>query len=128
VHVLKRTAVLGAIVTSSFVAAALASATPAQASTANGCTYPRVCFYKTGTDWDNNHPTAAYQDYGDQPLTTTAQGSYYVYNTRNDDRAIITYKTGAGTTHTLCVNPNHGTDIGDYGFATRINIQTTASC
>ena len=125
---LKRTAVLGALLTSSFVAAALASASPAQATTANGCTYPRVCFYKTSTDWDNNHPTAAYQDYGDQALTTTARGSYYVYNTRNDDRAIITYTTGSGATRTKCVNPNRAAAIGEDGFATRINIQTTASC
>jgi hypothetical protein len=128
VNVVKRTVVLGTLFASSLVAAVVASAAPAQADSANGCNYPRVCFYKTSTNWDNNAPTAAYQDFGDQPLTAAARGSYYVYNTRNNDRAIITYTTGGGSTRTLCVNPNRGRVVGDYGYATRINIQDTASC
>lgn len=123
---LKRIAVSAVVVASALVAAVFASAVPAQATSANGCTYPRVCFYKTSTNWENNDPTAAYQDItsGYQTLGSNSAGSYYVYNTRNDDVAYIRFSGGA----VRCILPNHGIAAGEDGYANGIRISSSSTC
>lgn len=115
-----------AIVVASALIAVFAAATPAQATSFNGCAYPRVCFYKTSTNWDNGTPTAAYQDVtsGYQTLGSNSAGSYYVYNTRNDDVAYIRFSTG----RVRCFLPNHGGAIGEDGYATGIRISSSSTC
>lgn len=120
--------VLSVLAASSVVATVLGAAVPAQATSAHGCGYPRVCFYKTSADWKNNHPTAAYRDYGEQGLSERAAKSYYVYNTRNDDWAQITYQEpGAVYRSYLCLLPNRGRAIGTLGAAWRINIHSQSA-
>jgi hypothetical protein len=84
--------------------AAFVPAGPAAAVTNYGCVYPRVCFYLTTDDFIARRPTAAYQDVTsyDQPLGPRSYGSRWMYNSRNDDGALIRYTNGEWT----CVQPN----------------------
>ncbi|MFI6079185.1 hypothetical protein ACIA5C_47545 [Actinoplanes sp. NPDC051343] len=102
-------------------AATFAVATPAHADTAHGCVYPRVCFYLTYTDFNNNKPAAAYKDYGLQNLGPLARQSTWVLNTRNDDGALI--RTANGTNY--CFLPNKNNAI--YSPIT-IDIRDSLSC
>ncbi|WP_043663208.1 hypothetical protein [Streptomyces xylophagus] len=109
--------------------AAVFSATPASASTYNGCVYPRVCFYLTDSDWDAGSPTAAYQDVTSyyQTLGSKSKGANYVWNTRNDDRAYLRYLYG-GDTYYTCLAPNEGVYFSSSFTVTGIEIQTASSC
>jgi hypothetical protein len=114
-------AVVGAAIAGTF-----AVASPAQADSANGCAYPRVCFYKTGNDWSTDHPTAAFQDVtsGYQTLGTQSRGSYGVYNTRNNDGALLHFTNG----QTRCLTPNRFLWAQDVGTVDKIRIMDSASC
>jgi hypothetical protein len=107
-------------------AACVISAPAASAGTANGCVYPRVCFYLTQADWNAKRPTASYQDItsGFQTLGSNSRGAYAVWNSRNDDGALLRYSNGS----TYCLPPNRGdADIrGD--IYTGIRIMNSPSC
>lgn len=111
-------------------ATVLVAAPQAQATTYNGCVYPRVCFYQTLSDWNAASPNAAYQDVTTayQNLSTAARGANHVWNTRNDDRAMIRYtESGVGTLYT-CLAPNSGRSFGSTMTVTGIRIDTASSC
>ncbi|MER5916742.1 hypothetical protein ABT124_41850 [Streptomyces sp. NPDC001982] len=82
----------------------MASSSAASANTAYGCGYPQVCFYKTQADWNARSWTAAYKDVTSyyQTLGSRSYGSYSVFNSRNDDGALLHYTNGG----TYCVGPN----------------------
>ena len=87
------------------VATSAVAATPAAAVSANGCTYPRVCFYLTFQDAINNRVTASYQDMNLwQRLGARSRGSFMVWNTRNNDGARLRMESGL----IRCVWPNDG--------------------
>jgi hypothetical protein len=77
---------------------------PASADTKFGCQYPRVCLYLHRTDWNARTPTAAYQvvtqDF--QTLGPHGRNAYAVFNSRNDDGALLRDADGVET----CVRPN----------------------
>jgi hypothetical protein len=104
------------------VTSTLAAAAPAQATTNYGCVYPRVCFYKTYADWRDRHPTASYRDYGRQPLGPASTRAYMVFNSRNDDSALLFAAAG-----TYCVLPNRNVATGDIS-ATQIEIIDSPQC
>ena len=84
-----------------------ALAQPAQAGSAFGCAYPRVCFYLTQDDWDRRVPTASFKDAGYwQNLGSRSAGSDYVYNSRNDDGAVIRYISPDGLSRATCMLPS----------------------
>ncbi|WP_052396887.1 hypothetical protein [Streptomyces sp. NRRL F-5123] len=88
---------LAACTVGALSAAVLAvSAAPASANTDNGCGYPQVCFYKTSSNWDARQWTAAYKDVTSyfQNLSSKAYGSFSVFNSRNDDGALLHYTNG----------------------------------
>jgi hypothetical protein len=84
----------------------VASAPPAQATSKFGCGYPRVCLWLTAGDWGAQRWTSAYRDVtsGWQYLGPRSRGSYALYNTRNDDGALVGFADGT----TDCVYPNSG--------------------
>ncbi|MCP3783698.1 hypothetical protein NLX85_10020 [Micromonospora sp. A3M-1-15] len=112
------------------ISVGVVTASPASAGTANGCGYPQVCFYKAKADWDARRWTAAYKDITSsyQTLSSSAYGSYYVYNTRNDDGALLHYTNG----YTYCLRPNSGVNNSNTptGFWTvdKIRIMDSATC
>jgi hypothetical protein len=113
------------------VGAALAVAPGAAAGSYNGCTYPRVCFYLTGTQWSNGTPSTGYQDVtsGYQNLGSLSRGADYVRNTRNDDRAYLRYiRHSTGGTEYLCVLPNQTAIFSSAYTVTGIRIDTAATC
>ncbi|MEV1286524.1 hypothetical protein [Micromonospora sp. NPDC049679] len=100
IHTLTRTVVSAGVVLVSVAAAALSGAAPAAAATRYGCEWPRVCFYKTEADWQARRPTATYQDMGYwQTLGSHSAYSEVVYNSRNDDGALLRMQSGI----TYCV-------------------------
>jgi hypothetical protein len=111
--------------------AALATAPTASADSYNGCAYPRVCFYLTGSDWNSGSPTAAFQDVTTsyQNLGSRSRGADYVHNTRNDDRAYLRYiRNSTGATEYLCVEPNTTAIFSSAFTVTGIRIDTAANC
>ncbi|MGW1762111.1 hypothetical protein [Streptomyces mirabilis] len=78
---------------------------PATADTRDGCTYPRVCFYKTEADWQARKPTAAYKDVTStyQQLGPRSFGSVAILNSRNDDGALLHFADG----DTVCLKPDY---------------------
>ncbi|MEU1273577.1 hypothetical protein [Streptomyces sp. NPDC005799] len=105
------------------------AATPASASSEYGCDWPKVCFYLTSSDWLHDSPTAAYQDITSyyQTLGSQSRGSHAVFNSRNDDRAMLRY-TYRGTTHYFCLNPNSDIEFDSDATVTGIKIQDASSC
>ncbi|MFK0151535.1 hypothetical protein ACIQVL_27570 [Streptomyces sp. NPDC090499] len=111
--------------------AALAAAPTASADSANGCVYPRVCFYLTDSDWNSGSPTAAYQDVTTsyQTLGSRSRGADWVRNTRNDDRAYLRYiRNSTGGTEYICVLPNQTAYFSSAYTVTGIRIDTAATC
>lgn len=106
-------------------AAVVAMATPASASTREGCTYPRVCFYLTEADYFANHPTASYQDVtsGWQILGSQSRGAPWIVNTRNDDVAYLHYTNGS----THCVLPNFDRFNGGL-IVDKVRISSSSTC
>jgi len=102
-----------AVLTMLVAAGAAAAAGPARADTAEGCAYPRVCFYLTYVSFVNSFPTAAFQDKTSyfQQLGSRSYGSYAVYNTRNDDGARLRFDSGPNE----CLRPNSWLVIGSSG-------------
>ncbi|MER0243644.1 hypothetical protein AAHZ94_16820 [Streptomyces sp. HSW2009] len=106
--------------------AALATAPDASARSQHGCKFPRVCFYKTGADFDANQPTASYKDLTSsfQALGPRARGSHKAVNTRNDDGAIIKF---ANRPAGVCMRPNTVWTFGA-NVATHIRIVDSPTC
>ncbi|GAA3384626.1 hypothetical protein [Cryptosporangium minutisporangium] len=106
--------------------AGLLSAVPAQAETASGCTYPRVCFYPTVAYLNANRPTASYRDITPswQNLGYQARGAAVVYNSRNDDGARLHFTNGT----TVCVKPGVYVNAAAYGTVDKIRIMDSANC
>jgi len=122
--VIKRIAVIGAAAVS-LAAAGLATAPSASADTAHGCNWPRVCFYLTDANWNAQAPTAAYQDITSSPqnLGSSSYNSEWVFNSRNDDGALLYYTNGS----TLCLHPNNWADNNDW-VVNRIRIMDSPTC
>lgn len=124
-----RTAALAA----SLVAAASLlglTTTPATASSRHGCEWPNVCFYLTITDYNNNRPTATFQDVtsGFQTLGSRSRGARAIVNTRNDDRVMIRF-SDAGMSYTTCVEPNQSwTPVPSVLTVTHVKIETQSAC
>ncbi|MFI6334148.1 hypothetical protein [Streptomyces sp. NPDC050535] len=110
-------------------AALFIAAPQAQAASYNGCIYPRVCFYQTLADWNAAAPNAAYQDVTTayQNLGSSSRGADHVWNTRNDDRAMIRYLYQGGTYYT-CLAPNSGRTFPSSMTVTGIRIDTASTC
>ncbi|NEA64392.1 hypothetical protein [Streptomyces sp. SID12488] len=126
----KRFAIVGAA-TAAVAASALVMAPTASADSYNGCTYPRVCFYLTTSDWNSGSPNAAYQDVttGYQNLGANSRGADRVHNTRNDDRAYLRYiRNSTGATEYICVLPNVTAVFTSAYTVTGIRIDTAATC
>jgi hypothetical protein len=105
-----------------------ATADQASATSFNGCGWPRVCFYKSASNWTSSSPTAAYQDVTSyyQNLGSRSYGAYVVYNSRNDDVAYLQYSSG----RVDCLEPNHSV-LGNWpgwGHVDKIRISTSATC
>ncbi|MGW6684154.1 hypothetical protein ACWGBO_30310 [[Kitasatospora] papulosa] len=112
-----------------FTGTALAVAPTASATSYNGCEYPRVCFYQTQPDWTIGMPDAAYQDVTSyyQNLSSRAYGADWVYNSRNDDRAMLRFTNG-GQTYYKCIPPNGTIQFSSASTVTGIRIDTAAAC
>ncbi|MFJ1796812.1 hypothetical protein [Kitasatospora griseola] len=108
---------------------ALVAAPSASATSYNGCDWPRVCFYQTQPDWTIGMPDAAYQDVTTsyQDLSSRAYGADWVYNSRNDDRAMIRFTNG-GTTYYKCLPPNGTLQFSAASTVTGIRIDAAATC
>lgn len=116
-------AVVGAIVAGTFI-----GVQPASATTRYGCSWPRVCFYLYESDWNSRTPTAAYQDRGYwQTLGPRSEGSTFIYNSRNDDGALLQFEDGFQD----CLEPNtymQLTPVYQAGHVTRIKIVDSPNC
>ncbi|MFD4860715.1 hypothetical protein [Streptomyces atratus] len=101
----------------------------ASATSYNGCDYPRVCFYQTQPDWTIGMPDAAYQDVTTsyQNLSSRAYGADWVYNSRNDDRAMLRFTNG-GSTYYKCLPPNGTIQFSPASTVTGIRIDTASAC
>ncbi|WP_327029879.1 hypothetical protein OG989_05570 [Micromonospora sp. NBC_01740] len=132
----KKLLAAGLTTASAVVSAAIGTSSPAIASdvgpagTAYGCGYPQVCFYKTQANWTARDWTAAYQDITGsyQNLSSGAYGSYYVYNSRNDDGALLHYTNG----YTYCLHPstyvNNSTNPTGFWTVDKIRIMDSPTC
>ncbi|WCN83711.1 hypothetical protein [Micromonospora sp. LH3U1] len=98
----------------------------ASAGTANGCVYPRVCFYLTESRWNADNPTGSYQvlTSGYQDLGSDTEGSFAVWNTRNDDGALLHYTNG----NTYCLPPNRGNAHIRGEIVDKIRIMDSPTC
>lgn len=103
-------------------AMSVAGSTPAHAAIRFGCAYPRVCFYKTVAAWNAQRPTAAYRDYGLQTLGPASTDAYMVYNSRNDDGALLHLSPPGGL---ACILPGQAVP---WAFARAINIMDSPNC
>lgn len=123
---LKRVLSSGLAVVCAALAIAVIDGSPASAGTANGCVYPRVCFYLTESDWYAKRPTAAYQDITSsfQTLGPNSRGSWAVWNSRNDDGALLHYTDG----HTYCLPPNRGDAAIRGEIVDKIRIMNSPTC
>ena len=123
---LKRISLAAAMIAGAVVGSTLAAASPAQATSAYGCTYPRVCFYLTATSWVNDSPTASFQDVTSsyQTLGSQSRGSVEAYNSRNDDGALLHFTNG----RTYCLLPNQSASLRSIGTVDKIKIMTSADC
>lgn len=118
---------------SAFAAAMLATtgatvltAEPAAATSAYGCNWPWVCFYLTRADWEAQRPTASFQQVTSyyQTLGSRSAGAWAIYNSRNDDGALILFRDGP-----FCLSPNSEAVPGYYNRkATHIRIMDNPNC
>ncbi|MFI5844673.1 hypothetical protein ACIA8K_33735 [Catenuloplanes sp. NPDC051500] len=115
-------AIAGGMVLSTLVVA------PAQAVTAHGCGWPRVCFYQSASRYNAANPNAAYQDRGYQTLTTAAKGADYIYNSRNDDGALLYTRWDDGSSRTFCIFPNETVHLLSDETVYAINIKNAENC
>jgi hypothetical protein len=109
------------------IAGAAIIANPVAASASYlGCDYPRVCFYLHYSDLTAQRPTASFRDAGYwQNLGSRSYGANFVYNSRNDDGALLHFTNG----NTYCVEPLNGTNLPNYyGIADRIKIMDSPTC
>ncbi|MBC3987924.1 hypothetical protein H8N00_03170 [Streptomyces sp. AC563] len=106
--------------------ATLVTAPDASAESKYGCAFPRVCFYKTGADFDARQPTASYKDLTSsfQVLGPRARGSHKAVNTRNDDGAIIKFGNRPAP---VCMKPNTVWTFGP-DVVTHIRIVDSPTC
>ncbi|WP_217250974.1 hypothetical protein [Streptomyces sp. AC602_WCS936] len=126
----KRSAVV-ATAAAALATTTMVTAPAASADSRRGCDWPRVCFYLTSSDWNDDDPTAAFQDVTTsyQNLGSRSRGANYVVNTRNDDRVYLRYiHNGTGATSYLCVDPNHNQNFSNTFTVTGIRIDTASSC
>ncbi|SHN13840.1 hypothetical protein [Cryptosporangium aurantiacum] len=116
-----------AVLASAVLTGAFASASPAQADSFAGCIYPRVCFYRTTSDYFASRPSAAYQDKTNyfQTLGSRSRGALVVYNTRNDDVALLKFGE-----FVACLPTNRGWshDLNPMGTVTAIRIIDAPTC
>ncbi|GAA3802975.1 hypothetical protein ACFS5L_40950 [Streptomyces phyllanthi] len=97
------------------------SASSASADSRYGCEWPRVCFYLTQADRNANRPTAAYQDAGyNQTLGPNSRGADSVYNSRNDDIALVRVGTSSVA---VCISPNQSQGFDATITITAVRIQ-----
>lgn len=121
---IRKVVTLGAVTALLSSGAVVAAAPQASATSAYGCPWPYVCFYKTDADWYANHPTSMYRDMGYwQHLGANARGATYVYNSRNDDGALFRDTWG----WYLCVGPNDIARLAPY-VVTDIVITDSPTC
>ncbi len=113
-----------ALIASAAIAATGLVSTPAHASSAFGCNYPRVCFYLTGNPYYGTLPTASFQDTYYQTLGPRSRGAEWVYNSRNDDGAKIFYADGGW----VCIQPGELAYLEPYGFPVAIDIMDSSYC
>ncbi|MFG1920606.1 hypothetical protein [Cryptosporangium sp. NPDC048952] len=120
-RVLVAAAVIGSVLAGSF-----AVGSPAQASSKWGCEYPRVCFYLTAQNFLDDKPTAAFRDVtsGYQNLGARSRGAFLVFNSRNDDGALLHFSNG----RTYCLAPNASVFGQDIGTVDKIRISWSPSC
>jgi hypothetical protein len=123
---LRKFAISAAVVVLSAGAGAFVASSPAQADSAVGCRYPRVCFYLTDGDWDDKVPSASYQDVTStwQTLGRGGRGAFIMHNTRNDDVAYVHFTNG----RTACASPNGGVNLRAFGTADKVRISSSATC
>lgn len=114
-------AVIGSVLAGSF-----AVASPAQADSRWGCGYPRVCFYLTAQNFLDDAPTAAFRDVtsGYQNLGSRSRGAFLVFNSRNDDGALLHFTNG----RTYCLTPNGYVFAQEIGTVNKIRISRSPSC
>jgi hypothetical protein len=98
--------------------------TPAHATSALGCNWPRVCFWVTGNPYYGALPTASFQDTYYQTLGPRSRGAAWVYNSRNDDGAKIFYSNGDW----VCIQPDELAGLEDHGYAVAIDIMDSPYC
>ncbi|MFF5719392.1 hypothetical protein [Streptomyces buecherae] len=112
--------------TVALLGATLGTAPDASARSKHGCAYPRVCFYKTGADFDAKQPTAAYKDLTSnfQVLGPRARGSHKAVNTRNDDGALVQFANHPGA---VCMKPESVWTFG-HNVVTHIRIVDSPTC
>jgi hypothetical protein len=100
-----------------------ALAAPAQATSAHGCSWPRVCFYLTQNAWVDARPDASYKDMYYQTLGQRSRNADYIYNSRNDDGALIYWTNDLGGAGTFCLRPNesvHTVPLDEHVYAIEI--------
>lgn len=122
----KRFVASAAVAMSALAVGALAGPAPAQASTRYGCTYPRVCFYLTASNWTSQSPTASYQDITStwQNLGSQSYGAAYAFNSRNDDVAWFHFTNG----RQICLRPDNPIYLDQYGTVDKIRISSSSTC
>ncbi|WP_413098157.1 hypothetical protein [Streptomyces sp. Inha503] len=94
-----------------------------------GCPWPYVCFYKTSASYPNGTPSAMYKDVTSsyQDLGSASRGSDWVFNSRDDDRAMLRYVVN-GQTKYHCLAPNSDIGFTSAATVTGIKIQTASTC
>ncbi|MFE3516358.1 hypothetical protein [Streptomyces sp. NPDC059166] len=88
------------------------AATPAQAASMHGCSYPNVCLlqgsYTTGTIWGR------YKDAGVQSMPVAYRNvTDSVINTRNDD-SVWLIDSGANPDRYICIPRKTAVNLGNY--------------
>jgi hypothetical protein len=99
---LKRTSAITAALAT--ITGVVAITHPAEAVSAYGCPWPRVCFYKEYSNVLARQPTTAFRDMTSywQWLGPGSRYAYMAYNSRNDDGARLLYQDGSA----YCLGPN----------------------
>ncbi|OJF15064.1 hypothetical protein [Couchioplanes caeruleus] len=129
--ILRRFLAAAGVVAGAMAAGAFA-AEPAAAAVTYGCEYPRVCFYGNSDDASRKrNPTAGYKDAGYwQKLGPRSRGAYAVYNSRDDDTALLKFDL-AGNDVVWCVRPNEYLFLNptEYpGAVVELKISSRATC
>jgi hypothetical protein len=125
---LKRVLSIGLTAVCAALGVTVVDGSPASATTAYGCVWPRVCFYAGEPEWATQSPTSAYQDITSywQYLGTKSVGSWIAYNSRNDDGALLGFTSG----YTWCLRPNTAKYLPDLrlGYVNKIRIMNSPYC